>query len=145
MRILGLDLGEKRVGVSISDEIGFSAQPLSTIHVNEQEAFFTQIKELVDDYGVVKIVVGLPLNMDGTLGTQGRQVMKIVKNLKNKVNIPIRTWDERLSTVAVTKNLIGANVSRKKRKKIVDKLSAVFILQGYLDYLSHRKKKNGNF
>ena len=146
MRILGLDLGKKRTGVSLSDEMGLSAQPLSTIYINNKiEEFITQIKDLISEYGVEKIVVGLPLNMDGTLGIQGEEIMKIIEILKDKIKIPIISWDERLSTVAVTKSLIEANTSRKKRKNIVDKLSAVFILQGYLDYLNNKQKLDRNF
>jgi putative Holliday junction resolvase len=141
-----LDLGKKRTGVSLSDEMGLSAQPLSTIYINNKiEEFITQIKDLISEYGVEKIVVGLPLNMDGTLGIQGEEVMKIIEILKDEIKIPIISWDERLSTVAVTKSLIEANISRKKRKNIVDKLSAVFILQGYLDYLNNKQKLDRNF
>ncbi|MGG2064288.1 MULTISPECIES: Holliday junction resolvase RuvX [unclassified Bacillus (in: firmicutes)] len=135
MRILGLDVGTKTVGVAISDEMGWTAQGLETIKINEErgEFGFNRISELVKQYNVDKIVVGLPKNMNGTIGPRGVACQQFAEKLGELVQLEVVLWDERLSTMAAERLLISADVSRKKRKQVIDKMAAVVILQGYLD------------
>jgi len=133
MRIMGLDIGSHTIGVAVSDELGLIAQGLKTIRRTSKEADFEEITKIVDEFQIGKIVVGLPMNMNGTLGKQAEIVLQWIRNLKEEVSLPVETWDERLSTVEASKVLLEADVSRKKRKKAVDKLAAVIILQGYMD------------
>ncbi|KXO05606.1 crossover junction endodeoxyribonuclease RuvA [Bacillus thuringiensis] len=135
MRILGLDVGTKTVGVAISDEMGWTAQGLETIKINEERGHFgfDRISELVKQYNVDKIVVGLPKNMNGTIGPRGEACQQFAENLRELLQLDIVMWDERLSTMAAERLLISADVSRKKRKQVIDKMAAVVILQGFLD------------
>ncbi|CAI8829229.1 MULTISPECIES: Holliday junction resolvase RuvX [Bacillus] len=135
MRILGLDVGTKTVGVAMSDEMGWTAQGLETIRINEERGQFgfDRISELVKQYNVDKIVVGLPKNMNGTIGPRGEACQQFAENLRNLLQLEVVMWDERLSTMAAERLLISADVSRKKRKQVIDKMAAVVILQGFLD------------
>ncbi|MEM5633445.1 Holliday junction resolvase RuvX [Bacillus cereus] len=135
MRILGLDVGTKTVGVAISDEMGWTAQGLETIKINEERGHFgfDRISELVKQYNVDKIVVGLPKNMNGTIGSRGEACQQFAENLRELLQLDVVMWDERLSTMAAERLLISADVSRKKRKQVIDKMAAVVILQGFLD------------
>ncbi|MEE8638648.1 MAG: Holliday junction resolvase RuvX [Candidatus Margulisiibacteriota bacterium] len=139
MRILGIDFGEKRIGVAISDPLGLTAQAVAVI--GKGESFKQDINELnkiIKKYGGVdEILVGLPKTMAGEIGVQARKVLEFVEALKNAFKIKISTWDERLTTVEAEKTLISAGLSREKRKKVIDKSAAAYILQGYLD----RKRK----
>ncbi|CCQ93310.1 putative Holliday junction resolvase [[Clostridium] ultunense Esp] len=132
MRIMGLDVGEKRIGVAISDELGFTAQGVEVIP-NQGEKGFSRIKELAEMYQVERIVVGLPKNMNGTIGERGEETLRFGKRIGEFLSLPILFWDERLTTVAAERALISADVSRKRRKQVVDKLAATLILQNYLD------------
>ncbi|MFZ3588266.1 Holliday junction resolvase RuvX [Bacillus sp. DJP31] len=135
MRILGLDVGTKTVGVAISDEMGWTAQGLETIKIDEErnELGFKRLKEIIDEYGVDTIVVGLPKNMNATIGPRAVACQKFAELAAETFQLPVQLWDERLSTMAAERILISADVSRKKRKKVIDKLAASVILQGYLD------------
>ncbi len=133
MRILGIDLGEKRIGISISDELEITAQGLPTIPSTNEDGDLKSIKKIVDKYDVKKIILGLPKNMNGTLGKQAKKALSFADKLKGICQLPIELEDERLSTSKAEKLLIEADRSRKKRKKIVDKISAVIILQSFLD------------
>ncbi len=133
MRIMGLDIGRKTIGVAISDELGLTAQGLKTIIRKEIEEEFLEIRNLISRYQIEKIVVGLPKNMDGTLGKQAEMVFLWIEELRKRIPIPVVVWDERLSTVEATKTLLQADLSRAKRKKVIDQLAASIILQGYLD------------
>ncbi|KAB2444868.1 Holliday junction resolvase RuvX [Bacillus luti] len=135
MRILGLDVGTKTVGVAMSDEMGWTAQGLETIKINEERGHFgfDRISELVKQYNVDKIVVGLPKNMNGTIGPRGEACQQFAENLRELLQLEVVMWDERLSTMAAERLLISADVSRKKRKQVIDKMAAVVILQGFLD------------
>ncbi|MFH0811528.1 MAG: Holliday junction resolvase RuvX [Pseudomonadota bacterium] len=137
MRILGLDLGSKRIGLALSDELGIIAQGLSTLSRISPETDFQQLLEIATQHKVEKIVVGFPKNMDGTIGKAAQDVLEFIQNMEKLTSIPIEVWDERLSTIAVNRTLIEANTSRRRRKKVVDKLAAVYILQGYLDRAKH--------
>ena len=139
MRILGLDVGSKTIGVAISDPMGWTAQGIKTIRRSKKEIDLEEINSICKEYGVETIVVGLPKNMNGTIGESGERVLALCELIKEKCTLPIEMWDERLSTVAVTRSMIEGDLSRSKRKKIVDKMAAIYILQGYLDSLRLRK------
>ncbi len=130
---MGLDVGKKRIGVAVSDELSLTAGGLSHIKRSSLNKDMEEIVILLKEHSVSLIVVGMPVNMDGSTGAQARYTEKFILALKEKTNIDIIKWDERLSTIAVTRILIEGDVSRKKRKTKVDQLSASYILQGYLD------------
>ena len=138
MRVLGLDVGTKTIGMALSDELGWTAQGLDTIRRNEEipSKDFEQLSKIVKENNVEKVIVGLPKNMNGSIGERGQACQQFAEELGTWVDCPIQMWDERLSTVAAERMLITADVSRKKRKKVIDKVAAVVILQGYLDHAS---------
>jgi putative Holliday junction resolvase len=133
MRIMGLDLGGRRIGVAVSDELNLTAQPLTLIKRTSVEKDVSGILQIASEYSVGAIVVGLPLMMDGSKGQQARLVERFMERLREKTSMPVEGWDERLSTAAVTRMLIEGDVTRTRRKGVVDQLSASYILQGYLD------------
>ncbi len=133
MRIMGLDIGSRTIGVAISDELGITAQGLKTIKRRSMEEDLKEISLIIAQFKIDKIVVGLPKNMDGTIGKQAELIFQWIKAAKEKIYLPMVTWDERLSTVEASKILLEADLSRKKRKGVIDKLAAVLILQGYLN------------
>lgn len=136
MRIMGLDVGSKTVGVAISDPMGWTAQGIETIAINEQasEFGFKRVVELVEQYQVEKIVIGLPKNMNNTAGPRAEASLRYGKSLEKRLTIPITFHDERLTTMQAERMLVEeGNVSRKKRKQVIDKLAAVMILQNYLE------------
>ena len=137
MRILGLDIGSKRIGVAVSDELGLTAQGLDTVLCTNPEADVRRLSDIAKQYEVEEIVVGMPYNMNGTAGPQVEKVRRFVNRLEGTVDVPVREWDERLSTVAAERTLLEADLSRSKRRRLMDKVAAVIILQGYLD-----KKRN---
>ena len=136
MRILGLDVGDRTIGVAVSDPLGFTAQGITTIRRKSEEYDLEELKKICNEYQVDTFVVGLPKNMNGTLGPQGEKVKDFCEVLKATIDIPIKMWDERLTTVAAHKAMLEADLSRAKRKKLVDKIAATYILQGYLDSIS---------
>lgn len=140
MRILGLDIGTKRIGVAVSDELGWTAQGIMTVLRRNGESDLKQIHKIVRQYGVEKVLVGLPRSMDGSLGPQAKMTLGFVQDLREVLGIPIITWDERLSTLEATKMLIGAGVSREKRKRTIDMTAAILILQSYLDSLARKER-----
>lgn len=134
MRIMGLDLGTKTIGVAISDELGWTAQGIETIQrTGNLKQDLSRLQQLITDYEVSKIILGLPKNMDGSIGERGQASEEFANQLKQRLQIPVELWDERLTTVSAERMLISADVSRKKRKNVIDKVAAVFILQSYLD------------
>ncbi|MBS4194774.1 Holliday junction resolvase RuvX [Lederbergia citri] len=135
MRVMGLDVGSKTVGVAVSDEMGWTAQGIETIAINENinRFGFERIGEIIKEYDVKEIIVGLPKNMNNSIGPRGEASRDYAVKLESLFNIPVRLWDERLSTMAAERILLEADVSRKKRKKVIDKMAAAMILQGYLD------------
>ncbi|AGB41957.1 RNAse H-fold protein YqgF [Halobacteroides halobius DSM 5150] len=135
MRIMGLDVGDKRTGVAVSDPLGWTAQGKTIVEEESSQEKLDYIASLIDKYNVEKVVVGLPKNMNGTIGPRAQKVLSFVDKLKETIDLPVITWDERLSTKAAEKTLIDADLSRKKRKKVIDKMAAVVILQNYLDSL----------
>lgn len=136
MRILGLDVGDRTIGVAISDPLGFTAQGITTIRRKSLQYDLDELKKICDEYSVELILSGLPKNMNGTIGPQGEKVLEFCEKVKEFLNLPIEMWDERLTTVAATRAMLEADLSRAKRRKIVDKMAATYILQGYLDKIS---------
>ncbi len=133
MRILGLDIGSKRIGVALSDELGYTAQGVETVTYSDPESAADRIQGIAESRNVTEIVIGIPYNMNGTEGPQVRSVRDFIERLRKRIHVPIHEWDERLTTFAAERVLLEADVSRAKRKKVVDKLAAVLILQGFLD------------
>ena len=135
MRLLGLDLGEKTIGIALSDSLLSVASPLETRKRGKFSQDAAALSELMAKHGGGGLVVGLPLNMDGSEGPSAQSARAFARNFSSQSELPILLWDERLSTAAVTRTLIEADASRRRRAKLVDKLAAAYILQGALDAL----------
>lgn len=136
---MGLDYGSKTVGVAISDSLGITAQGIETIERKEENKLrqtLARIEALVKEYEVEKIVLGFPKNMNNTIGERAEKSLELKEKLERRIGIPVIMWDERLTTVEAERTLMESGVRRENRKKYVDKIAAVFILQGYLDSLS---------
>lgn len=140
MRILGLDLGSKTVGIALSDALGFTAQGIETFVFpdNKYDVALKYVVETAKKHGVDKIVLGYPKNMNGSIGERGQISEKFKEQLQTHLNVDVILWDERMTTMMAEQILIDANVSRQKRKKIIDKMAAVVILQSYLDAFSNK-------
>ena len=149
MRIMGLDVGDRTIGVAISDALLITAQGKETIFRQSLKQDIDRLIELINEYEVTKIVSGLPYNMNGTLGPQGEKTKSFMEKLEKKLTysgrikhkIDIEYWDERMTTLSATRMLIDADMRREKRKEVVDKLAATLILQGYLDRLKSDQEK----
>ena len=139
MRILGIDYGDKRIGLSVCDELGLTAQGLATIVRKDMERDIEAIAEYIREFNIEKIVIGYPVMLDGTEGIQCEKVNNFADIIGSKFSLSVIRWDESLSTKEAERILIEADMSRKKRKRVVDKLAAIIILQGYLDYLWRMK------
>ena len=133
MRVLALDHGTKRIGVAISDELGIIAQPLEFIPAEPLEKFYQRLAVILAEKQVTEIVVGMPFNMNGSIGPAAQKVERFVTELKTKVTQPVHTCDERLTTYEAENLLISAGTRRKKRKQVIDKMAAAVLLQSYLD------------
>ena len=136
MRVMGLDYGSKTVGVAISDPLGITAQGIETIHrkaENKLRQTLARIEELVKEYEVDKLVLGFPKHMNNTIGDRAEKSLELKAMLERRTGLPVIMWDERLTTLEAERTLIESKVRREDRKKYVDKIAAVFILQGYLD------------
>lgn len=142
MRILAIDLGEKRIGLAISDALGITAQGLPTIQVKNEQEICPKIMETINERNVTQLVFGLPKNMNGTLGPQAKKVEECAQKLKQLSGLPVDFEDERLSTVSAEQVLLEADTSRAKRKKVIDKLAAMIILQSYLARKGMEKNEN---
>ncbi len=136
--ILGLDIGDARIGVAISDELGFAAHPLCTITRKSRKVDLAALHALIDAYGVEQIVIGLPLRLNGEIGIQAQKVKKFAAVLERTSNLPISFWDERFTTIEAEQILRETKKRRKKRKKVIDQVAAVLILDGYLEELQNR-------
>lgn len=134
-RLLGLDLGTKTIGLAISDGLGLSATPVETIRRTKFTADAEALLKLCKSRDVGGLVIGLPINMDGSEGPRAQSTRSFVDNLAEKTPLPIALWDERLSTVAVTRLMLEADLSRARRAEVVDKIAAAYILQGALERL----------
>lgn len=139
-RLLGLDLGEKTIGIALSDTLLSVATPLITLKRRKFTANAAELRTLIKEHGVGGIVVGLPLNMDGSEGPSAQSARAFARNFAAASDIPLTFWDERLSTAAVTRTLLEADSSRKRRAEVVDKMAASYILQGALDRLRHMSR-----
>lgn len=136
MRIIGLDYGSKTVGVAVSDPLGLTAQGVETIERKEENKLrktLARIGELAREYGAEKIVLGFPKNMNNTIGDRAEKTLELKEKLERRTGLEVILWDERLTTVSAERTLMESGVRRENRKKYVDKIAAVFILQGYLD------------
>ena len=146
MRILGLDYGSKTVGVAVSDPLGFTAQGVEIIRrksENKMRQTLARIEELIAQYQVAEIVLGLPKNMNNTLGDRAEKSLELKETLERRTGLPVVMWDERLTTVSANRVLMETGVRRENRKEHVDEIAAVFILQGYLDYLANKNEETG--
>jgi putative Holliday junction resolvase len=133
MRILGLDFGTKRIGVAMSDELLLTAQGLDTIQRKELKSDLALIKGIVDSNGVSEVIVGLPLNMNGTYSEKTKEAVLFAGELEKAISVPIKTWDERLTSMQADRAMLEGDMSRAKRRKLSDRLAAQIILQSYLD------------
>ncbi|HHW70601.1 MAG TPA: Holliday junction resolvase RuvX [Clostridiales bacterium] len=144
MRILALDVGDRYVGVAVSDPLGITAQAVKTFERHNQRSDIDELNLLIQKYKPRKVVIGLPKNMNGTVGPQAEKILKFGASIEKHIGIEVVYWDERLTTVSADKAMLEGDLSRKKRKQIVDKIAAVFILQGYLDYENNKKGEKGD-
>ena len=136
-RLVGLDLGSKRIGVSISDEKQLIATPFKTIMKTNTNELIDKLKEIIDEYDIKGIIIGNPINMDGSLGRSAQSVNDVSLNISNKIDIPVCLWDERLSTVGAFNISSQLDINVSKREKNIDQNAAAFILQGAIDYLNN--------
>jgi putative Holliday junction resolvase len=136
MRTMGLDLGTKTIGVAVSDGLGLTAQGVTTVRRTSLKADLAALATLAKEHEVSRVVLGLPLNMDGSEGPRAEASRKFADTLGTTLGVPVELWDERLSTVAATRTLLEADVSRARRREVIDQVAAQFILQGWLD--AHR-------
>lgn len=136
---MALDVGSRTIGIACSDALLMTAQGIETIRRTSLENDFNRLRELISEYEVHELVVGMPKNMNGTKGDRAEKTEEFVEKMKAVIDLPVTFWDERLSTVMAERQLIAADVSRKKRKGVIDKMAAVVILQGYLDRLQFGK------
>lgn len=138
MKLLGLDYGDRRIGVAVSDVFGWTAQGIEVVQRRDDASHMQRIAELAKLHEVEEVVVGLPKNMNGTIGPRGELCIEFAESLRELLDLPVHLWDERLTTVSAERTLLEADVSRKKRKQVVDKIAAGLILQNYLDSISKR-------
>ena len=132
-RILGLDFGEKRIGLAVSDSLGATAQPLEVVQRRSLSQDVERIGEVVASYSAARIVVGLPLNMDGSVGPQARRVRRFAARLRRELGLDVTLWDERLSSTEAERTLILADARRSRRSEVRDAVAAAVVLQAYLD------------
>ncbi len=140
MRIMGLDIGTKRVGVALSDQLAIAANAKGVFEYRREEELIEKIKERIEGFEVGLVVMGLPVNMNGTTGEAAKRILQLADTLRKKLTVPVDVFDERLSTVMAENFLKEADLSRKKRKKAIDTSSAQIILQGYLDAQEAKKE-----
>lgn len=134
IRILALDVGEKRIGLAVSDPLGITAQGISVLTRQNRETDLARLREVAQEYQVQEILVGLPRHMDGRPGKQAEAVLELARTLGDSLGIPVTPWDERLTTMQAERVLLEADLSRQRRRRVVDQVAAVLILQSYLEY-----------
>ena len=147
MRIMGLDYGSKTVGVAVSDALGLTAQGIEIVRrksKNKLRQTMARIEELAKEYGVEKIVLGFPKHMNNDIGERAEKSLEFKEMLERRTGLPVVMWDERLTTVEADRTMMETGIRRENRKEYVDMIAAVFILQGYLDYLFHQKESQEN-
>ena len=143
MRIMGLDYGSKTVGVAVSDPLGFTAQGIEIVRrksENKLRQTLARIEEIAKEYGVEKIVLGFPKHMNNDIGERAEKSLEFKEMLERRTDLPVVMWDERLTTVEADRTMVETGIRIENRKEYVDMIAAVFILQGYLDYLSNHKE-----
>jgi len=133
MRTIALDVGTKTIGIAVSDELGITANGVTTIQRKDIQQDLGELSLLIKEYEPGEILVGVPYNMEGGVSKRGDQILRFADKIKSAFSLPVVFWDESYSTVKAEEKLIEANMSRKKRKKVIDKMAAVFILQEYLE------------
>jgi len=134
VRILALDVGQKRIGLAVSDPLGITAQGLEVLTRKDRAADLARLLEVARQWRVQRVVVGLPRHLDGRLGSAAPEILTLVETLKEALGVEVVTWEERLTTVEAERVLLQADVSRRRRRQVVDQLAAVLILQNYLDH-----------
>ena len=147
MRIMGLDYGSKTVGVAVSDALGLTAQGIEIVRrksENKLRQTLARIEEIAKEYGVEKIVLGFPKHMNNDIGERAEKSLEFKEMLERRTGLPVVMWDERLTTVEADRTMMETGIRRENRKEYVDMIAAVFILQGYLDYLSNHKELQEN-
>lgn len=128
-----MDVGEKNIGVAISDELGLTAQGRPTLKCRTKDEAICAICDIAEENRVTEIVVGMPVKLDGSVGKKAKEVASLLEDLKKRINLPVKAWDERLTSAQAEKVMLKEDLSRKKRKRNIDRLAAQLILQGYLD------------
>lgn len=131
--VMGLDVGDKTIGVAVSDALGLTAHGVEVIRRSALDRDFSRLQQLMKEYGVERIVIGLPINMDGSHGPRAKKSQDFAKLAEKRLAVPVSLWDERLTTASAERTLLAADVSRRRRKQVIDKLAASLILQSYLD------------
>ena len=147
MRIMGLDYGSKTVGVAVSDALGLTAQGIEIVRrksENKLRQTLARIEEIAKEYGVEKIVLGFPKHMNNDIGERAEKSLEFKEMLERRTGLPVVMWDERLTTVEADRTMMETGIRRENRKEYVDMIAAVFILHGYLDYLSNHKESQEN-
>lgn len=147
MRIMGLDYGSKTVGVAVSDALGLTAQGIEIVRrksENKLRQTLARIEEIAKEYGVEKIVLGFPKHMNNDIGERAEKSLEFKEMLERRTSLPVVMWDERLTTVEADRTMMETGIRRENRKEYVDMIAAVFILQGYLDYLSNQQATQEN-
>ena len=144
IRILGLDLGEKRIGVALSDALGLTAQGLTVLPRRGRDLDMAAVVTLAQQHHVQEIVIGLPRHLDGRLGDLAPEIQQWAEELHAHLGIPVHTWDERLTTLQAERILLQADVSRRKRRQVIDKMAAGLILQAFLDHRRHQQVSSNN-
>lgn len=140
MKFLGIDFGHKRVGFAVSDDLNITAQGLGFVQFNGIDLFIKYLSQLIKDKGITSIVIGNPINMSGKDSPGSRRVKDLAGKINEKLDIDVKLWDERLTTVSAQRILISANITRKKRKEKVDSLAAQIMLQNFLDHLENNRQ-----
>lgn len=147
MRIMGLDYGSKTVGVAVSDALGLTAQGIEIVRRKSESKLrqtLARIEEIAKEYGVEKIVLGFPKHMNNDIGERAEKSLEFKEMLERRTGLPVVMWDERLTTVEADRTMMETGIRRENRKEYVDMIAAVFILQGYLDYLSNQQATQEN-
>ena len=142
-RILAIDYGARRIGVAVSDPLRLTAQSLPTIEAKGLEKVFSGLEAIIADRKVTEIVVGMPLNLKGEKSAAAQKVEKFVQNLKNRFDLPVHFWDERWTSIAAQRTILEFGKSPSRHKKKVDQISALLILQSFLDHLNFKNQKPG--
>jgi putative holliday junction resolvase len=133
VRVLGIDWGEKRIGLAVSDPMGWTAQPLETLPRTNKAAVMEAFRKTCDEWHVTEIVIGLPINMDGSQGPKAKEILELMPKLEAELKVPVKTWDERLTSKEATRFMIEGGLSRRRQKETSDRVAAVLILQNYLE------------